>query len=126
MGFGNLVLTAPEAEAYCADYLQEGSFRGDYARVLVRIPALIARMTSEIEQIERQQNLRYLWRPHAESVTVLLAIGQEVTETAGKLEKLATERGLTDKVTALGNSLQKLKAKTDQAGALLTVMNARN
>ncbi len=125
MGFGNLVLTPAESDAYCADYLKESSFRGENARVLVRIPALIARMTSEIEQIERQQNLKYLWRPHAEALAVLLAIKDEVVQTVDKLIQLATQRGLTDKVNLLNNSLQKLNSKAGQAAALLTLMNSR-
>jgi hypothetical protein len=126
MGFGNLVLTAAECDAYCADYLHESSFRGENARVLVRMPALIARMTSEIEQIERQQNLKYLWRPHAEALVILLAIKDEVTQTANKLIQLATQRGLTEKINAINNSLQKLNAKSGQVTALLSVMNSRD
>ncbi len=125
MGFGNLVLTPAEADAYCADYLQEDSFRGENARVLVRIPALIARMTSEIEQLERQQNLKYLWRPHADSLTALLVIAKELTDTAHKLATLANQRGLTEKVNALNASLQKLNAKTGQSNTMLTMMNSR-
>jgi hypothetical protein len=125
MGFGNLTLTPAEADAYSADYLQESSFRGENARVLVRIPALIARMTSEIEQIERQQNLQYLWRPHAESLTILLAIKDELVQSANKLIQLATQRGLTEKVNVLNNSLQKLSTKSGQATALLNLMNSR-
>lgn len=126
MGFGNLVLTPAEADAYCADYLKEGSFRGENARVLVRIPALVARMTSEIEQIERQQNLKYLWRPHADSLSTLLAISTELVDTGKKLAQLANQRGLTDKVSALNTSLQKLTAKVGQANSLLALMNARD
>ncbi len=125
MGFGNLVLTPAEADAYCADYLQESSFRGDSARLLVRVPAVIARMTSEIEQIERQQNLKYLWRPHAEALAALLSITDDLTKTAESLIKLATQRGLNDKVTAVNSSMQKLKQKSGQATALLAMMNAR-
>jgi hypothetical protein len=126
MGFGNLVLTPAESDAYCADYLQENSFRGENARVLVRIPALVARMTSEIEQIERQQNLKYLWRPHAESLTILLAIKDEVLQSADKLVQLATQRGLTEKINLLNHSIQKLNAKSGHATALLTLMNSRD
>lgn len=126
MGFGNLVLTPAESDAYCADYLKESSFRGENARVLVRIPSLIARMTSEIEQIERQQNLKYLWRPHAEALVVLLTIKDELTQSADKLIQLATQRGLTEKVNALNSSLQKLNAKAGQATALLFLMNNRD
>ena len=126
MGFGNLVLTPAEADAYSADYLQEKSFRGDNARVLVRIPALIARMTSEIEQIERQQNLKYLWRPHAESLAILLTISEEVTKTASNLIQTATQRGLVEKVSMLNASQQKMKAKSGQASALLAMMNSRD
>ena len=125
MGFGNLVLTPAEADAYCADYGREKSFRGDNARVLTRIPALIARMTSEIGQIERQQNLQYLWRPHAESLTMLLAVAGELEKKSSELIQLAIQRGLAEKINVLNTSLQKLKAKSAEAMSLLTMMNSK-
>src|SRR6266852_8613706 len=56
MRFFNLTLTAAEADAYCADYLEEKSLRAGVARVLLRIVAVIARMTTELEELKRAEN----------------------------------------------------------------------
>src|SRR5262249_32883999 len=51
MRFFNLLLTSAEADAYCADYLEEDSFRAENARILVRVVALVARLSTEIEEL---------------------------------------------------------------------------
>src|SRR5260370_4518644 len=72
MRFFNLTLTAAEADAYCADYLEEKSLRAGVARVLLRIVAVIARMTTELEELKRVENSASLWKLHADSLLALL------------------------------------------------------
>ena len=72
MRFFNLLLTAAEADAYCADYLEEKSLRAGVARVILRLVAVVARMTTELEELKRAENSASLWNLHAESVVVLL------------------------------------------------------
>src|SRR5438045_5500077 len=53
MRFFNLTLTPAEADAYCADFLEEKSLRAGVARVLLRGVAVNARVTTELEDLNR-------------------------------------------------------------------------
>src|SRR5206468_12060570 len=53
MRFFTLLLTSAEADAYCADYLEEDSFRAENARILVRVVAIVARISTETEELKR-------------------------------------------------------------------------
>src|SRR5207247_1800812 len=62
MRFFNLALTPAEADAYCADYVHEKSVRAEFARVLLRTVAVIARITTELEHLKRSENSASLWK----------------------------------------------------------------
>src|SRR5204862_21177 len=62
MRFFNLTLTPAEADAYCADYVHEKSVRAEFARVLLRSVAVIARITTELEELKRCENSVSLWK----------------------------------------------------------------
>ena len=106
--FFNLPLTRSEVDAYTADYAEEDSFRGDYARTLMRVVALVARMSTEIEEIKRKGST-HLWKTHAQSLNALLEASKTTNDNACPLLTIAQQRGLTDKVRALVTSLQKLR-----------------
>jgi len=108
MRFFNLTLTPAEATAYGADYLEEKSIRAGVARVLVRIVAVIARMTTELEELRRAENSPSLWRLRADALVVLLEIGHTVRESGGRLMGLAAEDG-TEDGRAIQASLQRLQ-----------------
>ena len=74
MRFFNLTLTPAEADACSADYLEEKSPRGSVARVLLRIVAVVARMTTELEELKRAENSPSLWKLHADSLVALLEV----------------------------------------------------
>ena len=93
MRFFNLMLTPAEADAYCADYLEEKSLRAGVARVLLRLGAMTARMTTELEELKRAENSESLWRLHADSLIVLLEIGRTVDDNASRVMTLAEQRG---------------------------------
>lgn len=103
----NLPLTTAEADAYCANYLDEDSFRADHARILVRIVALVARITSELEDLRRKSST-HLWMPHADSLVALLEAARTATQNAGLVLITSEQHRLADKVSALNESLQKL------------------
>jgi hypothetical protein len=71
MKFGHFVLSPSEADAYCAEFHQEKSFRGDNARTLVRMVAVMARIQAETEELKQRQNSTHLWRPHADALVLL-------------------------------------------------------
>jgi hypothetical protein len=126
MKFGNFTLSASEADAYCADYLDETSFRADNARVLVRTVAVVARISTEIEELKQKQNSLHLWKSHGESIKYLLSEAERVTIEAGRVITLAQQRGLLEKVNSITTSLQRAQSKSTEAGDLLRFLTARS
>jgi len=108
MRFFNLLLTAAEADAYCADYLEEKSVRAGVARVILRLVAVVARMTTELEELKRAENSVSLWKLHADSMVVLLEIGRSVNQNAERVMKLAEQRGAKVEADKIHAPLQKL------------------
>jgi hypothetical protein len=119
MRFFNLTLTPFEADACGADYWDEKSFRGEYARALSRVVALVARTSTELEELKQRQNSSHLWKPHASSVKFLLDASTAIFDQAKAVLALAGQRGLNEKVNAMSASLQKLRARMDHAEQML-------
>jgi len=109
MRFFNLLLTPTEADAYCADYLEEKSVRAGVARVILRLIAVVARMTTELEELKRAENSASLWKLHAESMVVLLEVARTVTHNAEKVITLAEQRGAKVEGDKLRAPMQKLQ-----------------
>jgi hypothetical protein len=108
MRYFNLILTAAEADAYCADYLEEKSVRAGVARVLLRLVAVVARMSTELEEMQRVENSASLWRLHADSLVVLLELARKTTENAAHMKERAAQHGSQAEVSAIEGSTQKL------------------
>lgn len=108
MRFFNLALTGAEADAYCADYLEEKSVRSGVARVLLRTVAVLARMTTELEELKRTENSASLWKLHADSLVVLLEIAHTVGDNANRIIALAEQRGNAEHAEQIRESLKKL------------------
>jgi hypothetical protein len=122
MRYFNLMLSLAEIDAYTADYLEEVSSRADVARMLLRIVALTARLTTEIEEFKRSQNSRSIWKLHADSLVVLVDMAKRLPEAG---ERLAATTGQHSDMqthnTALQVSLETLRDRTAQAAKLLAV-----
>jgi hypothetical protein len=116
---GNCALTGAEAEAYRADYVQEKSFRADYARSLQRTVCLHTRMVAELREYQAKRGSEYLWKPHADALTYLLAAANRETENAGALIGLAQQRGLNDKIVGMKTCVDKLRGQCQIAAAAL-------
>lgn len=106
---GNIALTTAEVEAFRADFSGERSFRAEFASLHRQIVAVQARILTELEEFRNKQDSAYLWKPHADSLAFLLNVGQRVLESSAPVIATATQRGLTEKVTAMNASLQKLR-----------------
>jgi hypothetical protein len=120
MHFFNLTLTVAEVDAYCADFLQEKSARAEIARILMRILALVARMSTELGELKRSENSPSLWKLHADSLVVLLELGRTVTEMAGRAITAVKENGgMEDQVEGVNAALQKLRKRSQTATAVL-------
>lgn len=125
MKFGNFTLSPAEADAYCADHLEETSFRADNARTLVNIVALLARISSEFEELKQKQNSTYLWKAHGDAIGYLLRESQKAMSEATRVMSVAQQRGLAEKVNALNTSIRRLEQKCTEASTLIQTLSAR-
>jgi len=120
MRYFNLMLSPAEVEAYTADYLEQSGMRADAARMLLRLVAVTARITTEMEELKRSQNSPSVWKLHADSLVVLVDLGKRLAEA---VDRLALAIGQDAETQANGeslhNSLEKLREKTDQAARLV-------
>jgi hypothetical protein len=114
MRFFNLTLTAPEAEAYNAGFLEEKSLRADVARTLIRLVSCVARVNTELEELKRSQSMSSLWKLHADALVVLLDIASTTTEEAGSVAKMA-ENSDAASAKAIHETVQKLRDRSDLA-----------
>jgi len=119
MRFFNLILTPAEAHAYCADYLEEKSIRAGVARTLLRIVAVVARMSTELEELKRHERSTSLWKLHADFLIVLLETESTLVHNAEHMLALASQRGTAEEVEAIKASLEKLRQRADEGGRAL-------
>jgi hypothetical protein len=115
MRFFNLTLTASEADAYNAAFLEEKSLRAEVARTLIRLVSISARISTELEELKRSQKMSSLWKLHADSVVVLLDMASTTTEEAGSVAKTAEQNGSGTAARAVHESVKKLRNQCDIA-----------
>ena len=122
MRYFNLMLTTAEVEAYTADYLEQTGPRADAARTLLRVVAVTARITTEMEELKRSRNSRSVWKLHADSLVVLVDLGKRLAEA---VDRLALIIGRQPEMQANGEplrtSLEKLHERTAEAAKLIAV-----
>jgi hypothetical protein len=119
MRYFNLMLTPAELAAYTADYLEQGNPRADAARLLLRVVAVIARITTETEELKRSQNSPSVRNLHADSLAVLVDLAQRLVES---LEQRASSIGQKPEMSdsePLRGSLEKLRQSTAEAAKLV-------
>jgi hypothetical protein len=115
MRFFNLTLTAPEADAFGASYLEEKSLRADVARTLIRLVSISARISTELEELKRSQKMSSVWKLHADAVVVLIDMASTSTEEAGSVAKTAEGKASGVAARAIHESVQKLRNQADAA-----------
>jgi hypothetical protein len=125
MRFFNLTLTPAEADAYCADFLEEKSLRAGVARVLLRLVAVTARIITELEELKRAHNSPSLWKLHADSLVTLLVLGDNAAENASRVANLAGQRGHRQQVEEIQTSLKKLRDYSGIAERTLSGSDAK-
>ncbi|MGH9537071.1 MAG: hypothetical protein ACRD3H_04055 [Terriglobales bacterium] len=119
MRFFNLTLTPGEAEACSADYLEEKSPRGNVARILLRVVAVVARISTELEELKRAENSASLWKLHADSLLALLEIAGTLLEKAARVTSEAGDQGNDAAAETIDSSLQRLRQRSDLSAATL-------
>src|SRR5208282_14621 len=113
MRYFNLMLSPAEIEAYTADYLEQAGPRADAARMLLRVVAVTARITTEMEELKRSRNSRSVWKLHADSLVVLV-------DLARRLPKAVEPQSETQSNSEpLRGSLEKLRQRIAEAAKLL-------
>ena len=122
MKFGNFVLTPAEADAYCADFCEEKSFRGENARAMVRMVAVMARIQAETEEFRLRQNSTHLWRPHADALQLLEEASNQVIQSAFAVLQVANQRGLAEKAKILSATMDRLRNRVTLAQEALAVV----
>ena len=125
MRFFNLTLTTAEADACCADYLEEKSTRGSVARVLLRTVAVVARMTTELEELKRAENSPSLWKLHADSLLALLEVAAALSENAARVATESSEPGNSGAEEAIKVSLRRLRQRCDLIADTLSQTGSR-
>lgn len=125
MKFGNFVLAPAEADAYCAEFHQEKSFRGENARALVRMVAVMARIQAESEELKQRQNSTHLWRPHAEALVILQQAATQANESALATLTVATQRGLVEKAKILTATMDRLRNRVEQVQETMALAGMR-
>jgi hypothetical protein len=123
---GNINLSAAEADAFRADFLNEKSFRGEFANMLVQIVAVQVRMIGELEDFKSKQHSAYLWKPHADALAFLLTVSKRTMEAATHVLEIANQRGLQEKLTAMHASLQKLRMQGQLVAKTLQALDVQN
>jgi hypothetical protein len=115
MRFFNLTLTAPEADAYNASFLEEKSLRGDVARTLIRLVSCVARVNTELEELKRSRSMSSVWKLHADALVVLLEVASTTAEEAEGVASLAGNSDAAASANAIRETVQKLRARGDEA-----------
>ncbi|HEX3319830.1 MAG TPA: hypothetical protein VHR84_03960 [Terriglobales bacterium] len=119
MRYFNLTLSTAEVDAYGADSEDRKDSQTLVNRTLIRIVAVLARMTSEMEEMRRSHGSASLWKLRADALATLLQIGRTLNEESGRVIASAQADGLVEQTASLKASLQKMRDRADQAVNLL-------
>lgn len=120
MRYFNLMLSPAEVEAYTADYLEQTGPRADVARMLLRLVAVTARLTTEMEELKRARNSPSVWKLHADSLVVLVDMGKRLAEAVDRLAVTFDQQAESpSKSESLHESLEKLGERTNQAAKVI-------
>jgi len=120
MRYFNLMLSPAEVEAYIADYLEQAGPRADAARMLLRVVAVTARISTEMEELKRSQNSRSVWKLHADSLVVLIDLAKRLAEAVDRLAlTLGQQPEMQSNSEPLRSSLEKLRERAAEAAKLI-------
>lgn len=120
MRYFNLMLSPAEVEAYTADYLEQTGPRADAARMLLRIVAVTARITTELEELKRSRNSPSVWKLHADSLVMLIDLAKRLAEAVDRLALVIGQQAETQANSEpLRSSLDKLRERTAEAARLI-------
>ena len=120
MRYFNLMLSPAEVEAYTADYLEQAGPKADAARMLLRLVAVTARITTEMEELKRSRNSRSVWKLHADCLVVLVDLAKRLAEAVDRLALgISQQTEGAANSDPLHSSLEKLRERTTEAAKLV-------
>jgi hypothetical protein len=115
MRYFNLMLSAGEVDAYTADYLDQAGPRADAARMMLRVVAVTARMTTEIEELKRTPRGSTIWKMHADSLVALADLAQRIPDAVNKQTSSSDHSSAAqESAESLRTSLEKLLARKSE------------
>jgi hypothetical protein len=106
----NLSLSEAETEAFSADRIHEEGFQGECARLLVRMVAIAARMSTELEYLRQSASPQWT-KVHSDSLALLLQTAGVALEKVESLSARARDLGLEAETAGLKASAEKLRAR---------------
>jgi hypothetical protein len=115
----SLLLTPGEVDAFRNSYLDEKSFRADFADLMRQLVGTIAAIMIELEDYRRKKNSAYLWKQHADSLTYLLEKSNRTISQAKELAALCERRGLAEKVRLLDATVDRLRKQMQEVAKFL-------
>jgi hypothetical protein len=113
MRYFNLMLTPSEVAAYTADCLEQGGPQADATRLLLRVVAVTARITTEIEELKRSRISPSVWKLHADSLVVLIDLARRLPDGVERQPEPQSNG------EPLRSSLEKLRERMAEAAKLL-------
>lgn len=114
-----ILLTPHEIDAFRNPFLDEKSFRADYALLVRRIVGLIAAMMIELADYQQKRTSAYLWKQHADSLKYLLNKAQSALADIQRMRELCEQRGLAEKVKVLQSSAERLATQMQEVARQL-------
>jgi hypothetical protein len=93
--------------------------------MLLRVVAVTARMTTELEELKRSRNSRSVWKLHADSLVVLIDLAQRLADAVDRLALIIGQPPIGQQPETQANSetlrssLEKLRERTAEAAQLL-------
>jgi hypothetical protein len=98
--------------------------QGDSARLLVRMVAIVARMSTELEHL-RSSGSPQVAKTHSDSLAVLLRTAATALENAAALLAAARESGISEAMLGLGDSVQKLRERFEHVPRALAAYSSQ-
>ena len=88
--------------------------------MLLRLVAVTARITTEMEELKRSRNSPSVWKLHADSLVVLVDLAKRLAEAVDRLALvIGQQAGAEANGEPLHNSLEKLRERTSEAAKLI-------
>ncbi|MDP9268615.1 MAG: hypothetical protein M3P27_09880 [Acidobacteriota bacterium] len=114
-----VLVTPAEVDAFRNPYLDEKSFRADYAELMRRMVATIATIMIELEDYKLKRTSAYLWKQHADSLKYLLENTAKLTTEAKDFASVCERRGLADKVRMIEATSERLQRQAQEVAKVL-------